>query len=252
MRRCTSPDRISGSPSSPSPPLSADASRQRTASSDHSTIGRGNWARKTTRLAKQPWRGDGSSPPATAPSAGWLRLSAVDLRSRTRAVLLYCAGTSERSTLRAAVRGVATASPGVAAEERPAMTFTPDFSADEDFARHLDAADPLARFRDRFLLPAPARRHAADLPLRPLARPAAEGGARPRRQELDDWAALGVEGHFRGDAPWYTYHEAAPRAARPPGRRRPGEVVFMNGLTVNLHLMLATFYRPDAPSATAS
>src|SRR5205807_4560677 len=55
---------------------------------------------------------------------------------------------------------------------------------------------------------------------------------------------LGVEGHFRGRSPWYSYHELF----REPGARlvgaEPGEVVFMNSLTVNLHLMLATFYRP--------
>jgi kynureninase len=63
-------------------------------------------------------------------------------------------------------------------------------------------------------------------------------------KELTRWAELGVEGHFQGDPPWYTYQEAlrAP-LARLIGAR-PGEVILMNGLTVNLHVMLETFYRP--------
>ncbi len=125
------------------------------------------------------------------------------------------------------------------------MYFTPDFSTTRDFAQALDAADPLAAFRQRF-----------HLPKRPDGEPAIyfcghSLGLQPRRArevvlaELDAWADHAVEGHFLGDAPWYTYHELL----RGPGARlvgaRPDEVVFMNGLTVNLHLMFATFYRPD-------
>ncbi len=118
------------------------------------------------------------------------------------------------------------------------------FQPDEAFARQLDATDPLARFRDQF-----------HLPRRPDGAPALyictqSLGLAPKaarsfvEQELTRWADLGVEGHFQGDPPWYTYQEAL----RPPLARlvgaRPGEVVLMNGLTVNLHLMLETFYRP--------
>lgn len=63
-------------------------------------------------------------------------------------------------------------------------------------------------------------------------------------RELDDWARLGVEGHFHAHWPWYSAHE--PLMA--PGARlvgaEVGEVTFMNGLTTNLHLMMASFYRP--------
>jgi kynureninase len=122
------------------------------------------------------------------------------------------------------------------------MFFTPGFAPHRDFARALDEADPLSGFRERFLLPK-----------RPDGEPAVyfcghSLGLQPRRArdivlaELDAWAEHGVEGHFRGDHPWYTYH----KLLRGPGARlaggRPHEVVFMNGLTVNLHLMLATFY----------
>jgi kynureninase len=118
------------------------------------------------------------------------------------------------------------------------------FEPGEDFARGLDAAGPLARFRDRFLLP----RGTDGRPLVYLCGHSL--GAQPRaaralvEQELAAWADLGVEAHFHGPAPWYSYHEPL----REPGARlvgaRPDEVVFMNGLTVNLHLLMATFYRP--------
>src|SRR5262249_35834853 len=63
-------------------------------------------------------------------------------------------------------------------------------------------------------------------------------------QELDDWARLAVDAHFQGRSPWYSYHELfRDTGARLVGAR-PGEVVMMNSLTVNLHLMLATFYHP--------
>src|SRR5262249_11070786 len=118
------------------------------------------------------------------------------------------------------------------------------FSPDEAFARHLDAADPLARFRDHF-----------HLPRGPVGQPAIyfcghSLGLQPKAvrglidQELTDWADLGVEGHFRGTTPWYSYHEIFREAGARLVGARPGEVVMMNSLTVNLHLMMATFYRP--------
>ncbi len=120
------------------------------------------------------------------------------------------------------------------------------FQPDEDFARHLDATDALSALREAF-----------HMPRRPDGTPALyfathSLGLAPRAarsfmdQELARWADLGVDAHFQGDPPWYTYLEAL----RPPLARllgaRPGEVVLMNGLTVNLHLMLETFYRPTA------
>ncbi len=113
-----------------------------------------------------------------------------------------------------------------------------------DFARRLDAADPLRSCRDRFLIPA-----------RPDGRPVIyfcghSLGLQPRTvrqlidQELDVWARRGVAGHFEGPAPWYSYHEQLRDAGARLVGARPGEVVFMNSLTVNLHLMLTTFYRP--------
>ena len=61
---------------------------------------------------------------------------------------------------------------------------------------------------------------------------------------LDDWARLGVEGHVAGDSPWLPYHETLTAATARLVGAQPDEVVVMNTLTVNLHLMLVSFYRP--------
>jgi kynureninase len=124
------------------------------------------------------------------------------------------------------------------------VTLATDFEPGEKFARRLDAGDPLRSFRDQFLLP-----HRPDgtplvylcghsLGLQPAAARALV------EQELDDWARLGVEGHFHGTTPWYSYHETLRDAGARLVGALPDEVVFMNSLTVNLHLMMATFYRP--------
>lgn len=121
-----------------------------------------------------------------------------------------------------------------------------DFQPDKDFARHLDEIDPLRSYREQFLIPR-----------RPNGQPVIyfcghSLGLQPRsvraaiEQELDDWATLGVEAHFRGRKPWYSYHEQFREPLARLVGARPDEVVLMNSLTVNLHLMLTTFYRPSA------
>jgi kynureninase len=108
----------------------------------------------------------------------------------------------------------------------------------------LDAADPLARYREQFHVP----RRADGKPVIYFCGHSL--GLQPKavrgliEQELDDWADLGVEGHFKERTPWYSYHELFREAGARLVGARPGEVVMMNSLTVNLHLMLATFYRP--------
>jgi len=113
-------------------------------------------------------------------------------------------------------------------------------------ATALDATDPLAAFRQEFHIPAgPDGRPCAyfcgnSLGLQPTSAAAAVA------QELADWARLGVEGHFHGTSPWLHYHETlAEPTARLVGARSL-EVVVMNSLTVNLHLLLVSFYRPTA------
>jgi len=63
-------------------------------------------------------------------------------------------------------------------------------------------------------------------------------------EELDEWARLGVQGHEHARRPWVPYHENLTAGLASPQRAHPTEVVAMNSLTVNLHLMLASFYRP--------
>jgi kynureninase len=103
----------------------------------------------------------------------------------------------------------------------------------------LDAADEMPSLRDEFLVPTGWAYLAGNsLGLQ-------HRSVRDRvLAELDDWAQLGVEGHFEAKRPWLSYHELlrAP-AARLVGAR-PDEVVMMNSLTVNLHLMMVSFYRP--------
>ncbi len=112
-------------------------------------------------------------------------------------------------------------------------------------ARARDAADPLRGWREKFHLPrredgSPKRYFCGNsLGCQPVvARAFVE-------QELDDWARLAVDAHFDARTPWYSYHEVFRDAGARLVGARPGEVVMMNGLTPNLHLMMVSFYRPD-------
>src|SRR3954453_1451172 len=119
------------------------------------------------------------------------------------------------------------------------------FSTDETSALQLDQQDELRRFRAQFHIPAGSNGEPQiyfagnSLGLMPKsARAIVE-------QELDDWAKLGVDAHLQGTTPWYTYHETGRDPAARLVGARPAEVICMNSLTVNLHLMMATFYRPS-------
>ena len=111
-------------------------------------------------------------------------------------------------------------------------------------AAELDTRDDLSPFRSRFHVP--RTENGADT----VYLVGHSLGLQPKSardyvdRELEDWRRLGVEGHFEGDNPWMPYHEAlAGPLARLAGAL-PGEVVAMNTLTVNLHLMMVSFYRP--------
>lgn len=119
------------------------------------------------------------------------------------------------------------------------------FRSDEAFARELDAVDPLRHYREQFHLPpGPDGTPAIYLCCHSLGLQPRAAAARVQ-EVLASWAKQGVHGHFHGDHPWYTYLDPfrAP-LARLVGAR-PGEVTLMNGLTVNLHLLMASFYRPQ-------
>src|SRR5947208_13490943 len=122
------------------------------------------------------------------------------------------------------------------------MSFT--FSTVEKFAHQLDAEDPLRSFRDRFHLPVGAN----DEPLIYFAGNSLglmpKSGKQIVEQELEDWAKLGLDAHLNAKTPWYSYHEKLREPAARLVGAQPIEVICMNSLTVNLHLMMATFYRP--------
>ena len=112
-----------------------------------------------------------------------------------------------------------------------------------EFARAQDAADPLRGYRKKFHFPELGTPEMAyfcghSLGLQPKAVRAAV------ELELDDWAKYGVEGHFHGTHPWYSYHEnLTPPMAGIVGAL-DSEVVCMNSLTNNIHLLFVSFYRP--------
>jgi kynureninase len=123
--------------------------------------------------------------------------------------------------------------------------YSPNMSRALDEAKALDAADPLAEYRDRFWIP----KHADgsdqlyfcgnSLGLQPRAL------AQEMAQELEAWKTYGVAGHFEGKYPWMPYHEFLREPLARLAGARPHEVVAMNSLTVNLHLMMVSFYRPE-------
>ncbi len=117
---------------------------------------------------------------------------------------------------------------------------------EREHAHALDAADPLAAWRDRFVLP----REPADN--RELVYLCGHSlGAQPVlavdyiEEIMRDWRSLAVEGHFSGRKPWMTYHERLAPALADLVGAGCSEVIAMNTLTVNLHLMLVSFYRPS-------
>jgi kynureninase len=113
------------------------------------------------------------------------------------------------------------------------------------FARTLDKKDPLKSFRQQFHFPKVAGKKAIYLTGNSL-------GLEPKitrsfiSQELNDWARFGVEGHVHAKRPWLYYHKFSKKVLANLVGAKPQEVVSMNQLTVNLHLMMVSFYRPTA------
>jgi kynureninase len=118
------------------------------------------------------------------------------------------------------------------------------FEKSEVFLERIEAQDPLRHFREKFLLPKHGGRDVVyftgnSLGLQPKA------AAEYISQELKDWAELGVEGHLKAKNPWLPYHESVAAPLADIVGAKPVEVVAMNSLTVNLHLMMVSFYRPS-------
>jgi len=111
------------------------------------------------------------------------------------------------------------------------------------FAKRLDREDTLSHYRRQFYFPQHNGKDAIyfcgnSLGLQPKSAEAAT------QQVFEQWRTLGVEGHFAGERPWTQYHKLLAQASAHIVGAKPEEVVVMNTLTVNLHLMLVSFYRP--------
>lgn len=118
------------------------------------------------------------------------------------------------------------------------------YEQSRSFAKKSDREDPLRRFREKFHLPGSKNQPIIYLTGNSL-------GLQPRsvkkivKEELDDWAKLGVEGHVHARRPWVDYHKLTKKPLAAITGAKPVEVVAMNQLTVNLHLLMVSFYRPS-------
>jgi kynureninase len=111
------------------------------------------------------------------------------------------------------------------------------------YAQQLDEQDPLKHFRERFYMPIVNGKECIYFTGNSL-------GLQPKKtqdyvlDELEDWASHGVEGHFNARTPWVSYHEIFEEQLAQIVGALPEEIVVMNQLTVNLHLLMISFYRP--------
>ena len=112
-----------------------------------------------------------------------------------------------------------------------------------EYAKQQDTNDPLKNYREKFYFPMMHGRETVYFTGNSL-------GLQPKAtqdyvlNELEDWAVYGVEGHFHARNPWMPYHEQFAIPLSKIVGAKPEEVVAMNQLTVNLHLLLVSFYRP--------
>ncbi len=119
-----------------------------------------------------------------------------------------------------------------------------NYEFSQSFAAQLDKDDELSHFRNMFHIPQQNGREVHYFTGNSL-------GLQPKAakelvmEELDAWAELGVEGHFEGKRPWFHYHKFTKNMMARLVGALPSEVVVMNSLTVNLHLLLISFYQPD-------
>jgi len=119
-----------------------------------------------------------------------------------------------------------------------------DFKNTEAFALKLDASDPLQKYRDTFHFP---QVNGSDV----IYFTGNSLGLQPKNASvfvdeiMKDWRELAVEGHFYAEKPWWDYHERLTEKLAPVVGAREREVTVMNTLTVNLHLLMVSFYRPE-------
>ncbi|WP_026837795.1 kynureninase [Gillisia sp. JM1] len=113
-----------------------------------------------------------------------------------------------------------------------------------DFAKKLDNEDKLASYKNEFIFPKVNGKEVIYFTGNSL-------GLQPRSAKkyvdevMEDWASLAVEGHFYAEKPWWDYHELFSAKLGKVVGGKPSEITVMNTLTVNLHLLMATFYKPE-------
>ncbi|MCH1478542.1 kynureninase [Crocinitomicaceae bacterium] len=118
------------------------------------------------------------------------------------------------------------------------------FESSLEFAKKMDANDPLNAFREKFLFPDFHKKDIIYFTGNSL-------GLQPKstrkmiEEELDDWAKYGVEGHFMSRRPWYSYHEQLTELSAYVVGAKPIETVITHSLTTNIHLLMVSFYQPN-------
>jgi kynureninase len=118
-----------------------------------------------------------------------------------------------------------------------------NYSNTLEFAKEMDAKDPLNSFREKFYFPTFHKNEVVYFTGNSL-------GLQPKtvegmiKEELDAWAKYGVEGHFLAERPWFSYHENLTEKAAKIVGALPVEVVITHSLTTNLHLLMVSFYQP--------
>lgn len=118
------------------------------------------------------------------------------------------------------------------------------FEFSKKFALNQDQADPLNNFREKFHFPQQDGKNKIyftgnSLGLQP------KSASQAIQQELDDWAKLGVDGHFEAKNPWFSYHERFKKELSILTGAKEVEVTAMGGLSANLHFLMVSFYRPS-------
>ncbi len=113
----------------------------------------------------------------------------------------------------------------------------------KEFARSMDQKDPFSSFRGKFHFPLYNGEKVLyftgnSLGLQP------KGTQEAIEEELEAWRKLAVDGHFKQHHPWFSYHEELTESTARIVGGKPEEVVVMNSLTVNLHLLMVSFFRP--------
>ena len=119
-----------------------------------------------------------------------------------------------------------------------------NFQNTREFAQQLDAQDELRQYRDEFIFPNVKGKQVIYFTGNSL-------GLQPKRTKayvdevMNDWANLAVEGHFYADKPWWDYQERFCQPLSEIVGAKPSEIGVMNTLTVNLHLLMVSFYKPS-------